>query len=240
MFNDLGEYTADAHNSGMWVQTDAELGGDLRRQWFLRTSYDWSYVSYGAGAKEALAFLRIDGAAIGSCSTTTRSFPRTGPTTTGPSPGLSSASTASWPYRLQHEQRPPRRRLPRRGPRQITSSGHRTSWPTAAWPLGGAPNWPQDRRAWDISNGQLQSAWPMVVMPSVLLVVSVASLLHKPTQRTAAMLSGTLTGIDAPPGHETTGSSPTLFPLGVRCMAATPPPDPRTAPQPDQATSHES
>ena len=61
MFNDLGGYTADAHNSGMWVQTDAELGGDLRRQWFLRTSYDWSYVSYGAGAKEALAFLRIDG-----------------------------------------------------------------------------------------------------------------------------------------------------------------------------------
>ena len=35
--------------------------GNPRRQWFLRTSYDWSYVSYGAGLKEALASLRIDG-----------------------------------------------------------------------------------------------------------------------------------------------------------------------------------
>jgi len=60
-FGTLDGYAPDAHPSGMWVQTDAELGNNLARQWWLRTSYNWSYTATGAGAKEAIAFLRADG-----------------------------------------------------------------------------------------------------------------------------------------------------------------------------------
>ncbi|MBI3790460.1 MAG: Ig-like domain-containing protein [Gemmatimonadetes bacterium] len=61
-FNTLGGYYPDAHLSGQWVESDAELGGDLRRQWVLRETYDWSYVAVGtSGVKEGFAFLTLDG-----------------------------------------------------------------------------------------------------------------------------------------------------------------------------------
>ena len=60
-FATLNGYYPDSHNSGMWVQRDAELGNDLTRQWYLRTSYDWSYAGSGTGVKEGLAFLRLNG-----------------------------------------------------------------------------------------------------------------------------------------------------------------------------------
>ena len=60
-FTTLSGYYPDSHNSGMWVQRDAELGNNLARQWYLRTSYDWSYAGSGSGVKEGLAFLRLNG-----------------------------------------------------------------------------------------------------------------------------------------------------------------------------------
>ena len=60
-FTTLNGYYPDAHASGMWVKRDAELGNNLTRQWFLRTSFDWSYAGSGGGVKEGLAFLRLNG-----------------------------------------------------------------------------------------------------------------------------------------------------------------------------------
>jgi hypothetical protein len=58
----LGGYTPDSHMAGQWVQEDATLpGGDRTKQWFLRSTFDWSYAATGSGAKEALAFIRADG-----------------------------------------------------------------------------------------------------------------------------------------------------------------------------------
>ena len=63
MIFDIPGYAPDGHWSGSWIQSDAELpGGDLGKQWVLRSSYDWTFVGTGvATIKQGIGFYRADG-----------------------------------------------------------------------------------------------------------------------------------------------------------------------------------
>ena len=62
LISNLGGYYPDSHHSGQWVQSDFELGGDLKKQWVLRETYDFSFVGNGSsGVAEGIALLTIDG-----------------------------------------------------------------------------------------------------------------------------------------------------------------------------------
>lgn len=62
LISNLGGYYPDSHHSGQWVQSDFELGGNLKKQWVLRETYDFSFVGNGAsGVAEGIALLTIDG-----------------------------------------------------------------------------------------------------------------------------------------------------------------------------------
>ncbi|MBI3792006.1 MAG: Ig-like domain-containing protein [Gemmatimonadetes bacterium] len=63
IFSNLNGYYPDAHTSGMWAPTDAELGGpgNLKKQWILREQYDATIPGTGTGVKEGFAMLTLDG-----------------------------------------------------------------------------------------------------------------------------------------------------------------------------------
>ncbi len=61
-FSTLGGYYPDSHASGSWVQSDIELGNDLKKQWILRETFDFSFAGTGtSGVKEGIAMLTLDG-----------------------------------------------------------------------------------------------------------------------------------------------------------------------------------
>ena len=61
-FHNMGGYYPDSHHSGQWLQSNALLGGNLKKQWFLREQYNYSFLSAGGtGSPESIVMLTLDG-----------------------------------------------------------------------------------------------------------------------------------------------------------------------------------
>jgi len=61
MFTDQDGYMPDVHHAGQYLLTDAELGGDLTKQWIMLGTYNENGF-VGGVFREAIGFLRLDGA----------------------------------------------------------------------------------------------------------------------------------------------------------------------------------